>query len=214
MNKKATPVGQSKGESSPSKATEKDEAKDKAQSSTLVSQNVEGLVAPSNFPSEIVFYFGSQTGTAEKFATLLEGEAQKIKGIESSKVMDFEDFKPEVFKNHPLIIILVSTHYEGDPCDNTKKAFKWLREERKNPDKEMLKGTKFAVFGLGDTSYEMFNVIGKFFNDGLAELGAERIYKYGEGNAEGNHTEDDFNEWRKNFWQEILDYYSKSQTQE
>jgi len=30
MNKKATPVGQSKGESSPSKATEKDEAKDKA----------------------------------------------------------------------------------------------------------------------------------------------------------------------------------------
>ena len=53
-------------------------------------------------------------------------------------------------------------------------------------------------------------MIGKFFNSGLEELGAERIYKYGEGNAEGNHTEDDFNEWRKDFWKEIIDYYTKT----
>jgi sulfite reductase alpha subunit-like flavoprotein len=38
--------------------------------------------------------------------------------------------------------------------------------------------------------------MGKLFNETLEELGAERIYKYGEGNAEGNHTEDDFNEWK------------------
>ncbi len=129
-------------------------------------------------------------------------------------MIDFEEFKPEVFKTHPLVVIFVATHYEGDPCDNTKKAFKWLREERKNPDANMLKGMKFVVFGLGDTSYEMYNVMGKFFNSGLEELGAERIYKYGEGNAEGNKTEDDFNEWRKDFWSEVLAYYSKSQTQE
>ncbi len=111
-------------------------------------------------------------------------------------------------------MICVATHYEGDPCDNTKKAYKWLREERKNPDPKALSGMKFIVFGLGDTSYEQFNVIGKFFNSGLEELGAERIYKYGEGNAEGNHTEDDFNEWRKDFWKEVIDFYTKNQTSE
>jgi NADPH-ferrihemoprotein reductase len=109
---------------------------------------------------------------------------------------------------------VIATHYEGDPCDNTKKAFKWLRDFRKNPDNTHLKGMKFAVFGLGDTSYEMFNTMAKFFNSGLEELGAERIYKYGEGNAEGNKTEDDFNEWRKDFWKELLDYYTRNQTME
>jgi NADPH-ferrihemoprotein reductase len=59
---------------------------------------------------------------------------------------------------------------------------------------------KFAVFGLGDTSYEQYNAMGKYFNEAFEELGGERIFKYGEGNAEGNKTEDDFNEWKSNFW--------------
>lgn len=67
---------------------------------------------------------------------------------------------------------------------------------------------KYTVFGLGDTSYEQFNVIGKMFNEGLEELGGERIYKYGEGNSEGNKTEDDFNDWRRLLWKELMEYYA------
>ena len=55
-------------------------------------------------------------------------------------------------------------------------------------------------------------MIGKQINEGLAELGAERIYKYGEGNAEGNKTEDDFNEWKLELWKEVLDFYARTQT--
>lgn len=74
----------------------------------------------------------------------------------TSKVIDFEDFDEEVFLKHKLIVIMVATHYEGDPCDNTKKAFKWLREKAKRAEenKELFKGIDFVVFGLGDTSYE------------------------------------------------------------
>lgn len=89
---------------------------------------LEDLEAPSNFPSEIVFYFGSQTGTAEKFCQILDEEANKIKGIQSSRVIDFEDFKPELFTQHQLVVVCIATHYEGDPCDNTKKIYKWIRE--------------------------------------------------------------------------------------
>ena len=70
---------------------------------------------------------------------------------------------------------------------------------------------RYTVFGLGDTSYEQFNVIGRFFNEGLEELGGERIYKYGEGNAEGNKTEDEFNEWKNLLWKEIIDFYTKQE---
>lgn len=44
----------------------------------------------------------------------------------------------------------------------------------------------------------------------MAELGGERIYKYGEGNAEGNRTEDDFNDWKQNLWKEIFEYYAQT----
>ncbi|CDW71895.1 nadph--cytochrome p450 reductase [Stylonychia lemnae] len=175
---------------------------------------LESLQAPSNFPSEVVFYFGSQTGTAEKFCQTLDEELQKIKGVQTTRVIDFEEFKPEVFTKHPLIIFCVATHYEGDPCDNTKKAFRWIRDQRKIKDEKPCQGMKYTVFGLGDTSYEQYNTIGKLFNEALEELGGERIYRYGEGNAEGNKTEDDFNEWRKYLWKELMEYYDKNQTQE
>ena len=60
---------------------------------------------------------------------------------------------------------------------------------------------KYTVFGLGDSSYESYNFIGKYFNEVLEELGAERIYKYGEGNDDSNTTEDDFNKWKAFLWQ-------------
>jgi NADPH-ferrihemoprotein reductase len=107
-----------------------------------------------------------------------------------------------------LAIICVATHYEGDPTDNSKKIYKWLRDAKKNKTEKPFKGMKFVVFALGDSSYEQFNVMGKFFNETLEELGGERVYKYGEGNAEGNHTEDNFNEWKSSLWQELIQYYT------
>lgn len=50
--------------------------------------------------------------------------------------------------------------------------------------------------------------MGKYFNSTFEELGGERIYKYGEGNADGNKTEDNFNEWKLELWNEIINYYS------
>ena len=84
-----------------------------------------------------------------------------------------------------------------------------MRDLRKTKENGFLKGQKFTVFGLGDSSYEQYNCMGKYFNEGLEELGSERIYKYGEGNAEGNHTEDDFNEWKADIWDELFKYYEK-----
>lgn len=66
----------------------------------------------------------------------------------------------------------MATHYEGDPCDNTKKFYKWLRDEKKTKGNVFLKGLSYVVFGLGDTSYENYNAMGKYFNEGLCELGA------------------------------------------
>jgi len=50
--------------------------------------------------------------------------------------------------------------------------------------------------------------MGTYFDKGLEELGAERVYKMGDGNAEGNHTEDDFNQWKKYLWKDLFEHFS------
>ena len=111
----------------------------------------------------------------------------------------------------------ISTHYEGDPCDNTKKFYKWIREILKNkdePEGKLFKGLKFSIFGLGDTSYEQYNAMGRYFDKTLEDLGGERVYKLGEGNAEKNQTEDHFNEWKQDLWRDLIKYYKSSETVE
>jgi flavodoxin len=41
-------------------------------------------------------YFGSQTGTAERFCQTIEEEANKL-GVTTVKVVDLEDFNAETF---------------------------------------------------------------------------------------------------------------------
>jgi sulfite reductase alpha subunit-like flavoprotein len=81
-------------ETSASKTGNEDGKQGDKKSTEEVVIPLEELVLPSNFPSELVLYFGSQTGTAEKFCVTLEEEANKL-GINSVKVMDFENFNEE-----------------------------------------------------------------------------------------------------------------------
>lgn len=61
---------------------------------------------------------------------------------------------------------------------------------------------KFTVFGLGKSSYEHFNYMGKWTDKVLEELGAQRIYSLGIGDDMGS-LEDDFEVWKKDLWTAI-----------
>ena len=74
----------------------------------------------------VKIYFGSQTGTAEKLANVLAEEADAI-NIEDSQVVDFNNFSEAEFGKQPLVLVCVATHYEGDPCDNTRNFVKWMK---------------------------------------------------------------------------------------
>jgi len=134
--------------------------------------------------------------------------------IEDSQVVDFFAFKEEEFAKQPLVLICIATHYEGDPCDNTRPFFKWFKTLLKDKTAKPFAGMKYAVFGLGDTSYEQFNEMGKTFDAGFEQLGATRLADMGVGNAETFSTEDDFNKWKENLWTKIFDHYSSQMTDE
>ncbi|ANF57749.1 assimilatory sulfite reductase (NADPH) flavoprotein subunit [Halotalea alkalilenta] len=117
----------------------------------------------------LVILYGSQTGNAEGVAELAL-ERAKARGFEA-RLADMAEFGKKDFKAPANYLIVVSTQGEGDPPD-TAEGFFELINGRKAPD---LKGSRFSVLGLGDSSYEYFCQMGKLTDARFAELGAERI---------------------------------------
>lgn len=99
-----------------------------------------------------------------------------------------EKFTPEDFAKHTLAIMVLATHYEGDPTDNAKQFHKWLLKQTKptNPEdtSKLLSGLQYCVMGLGDTSYEQFNEMAVSSDNALTKMGAARLYELGAANAE------------------------------
>jgi NADPH-ferrihemoprotein reductase len=95
---------------------------------------MKSLSIPATFPKNLHLYFGSQSGTAEKFCQTLEEEAKLLGCFESIKIINFEDFQPSIFgiAKDTLTLICVATHYEGEPCDNTAEFYKWLKQAKKD----------------------------------------------------------------------------------
>jgi sulfite reductase (NADPH) flavoprotein alpha-component len=120
-------------------------------------------------PQEVTILFGSQTGNSQKLAKKISGKLQE-KGLIVS-LSSMSDFKPNTLKKVQNLLILVSTHGEGDPPDNALTFYEFLHSKRA-PQLEEL---RFSVLALGDTSYEFFCQTGKDFDKRLEELGAKRL---------------------------------------
>lgn len=98
------------------------------------------------------------------------------------------------------MVFCVATYGEGDPPDNASDFHDWLfDDERKDTDVSDL---KYAVFGLGNRTYDKFNEMGKVIDARLAELGAQRVCSAGEGDDDQN-IENDFLVWKRTFSQSV-----------
>lgn len=119
---------------------------------------------------EVTILYGSQTGNArglaKKASTTLEGKGFQV------TVSAMSDFKPNNIKKVKNLLIIVSTHGEGDPPDNALTFHEFLHGKRA----PKLEDLNFSVLSLGDSSYEYFCQTGKQFDARLEELGGTRLY--------------------------------------
>jgi len=153
----------------------------------------------------LVVFYGSQTGTAEEFAGRLakEGARYGLKGLvadpeeeDMDNISKLKDLEEEV-GGPCLAVFMMATYGEGDPTDNAMD----FNEKLQNDSIEM-DGLRYAVFGLGNKTYEHFNAMGIFVDAKLEALGGRRVHDLGSGDDDAN-LEDDFITWKEAFWTKV-----------
>lgn len=137
-------------------------------------------------------FFGSQTGTAEDFARQVAKQA-KGAGFEA-RVVDLDEYDGAAQLPHErLAVFFLATYGEGEPTDNAKSFYDWLMAAE--PASTSLASLRFAVFGLGNKTYEHYNSVAKEVDRRLELLGASRVVPLGLGDDDAS-LEDDFAAWR------------------
>lgn len=90
-------------------------------------QNGVSLSEQHNGP-KVTLLYGTQTGTAERFAKQLKNEMVSRYGETNQiAIVDIEDYKAEeVLCNEKLVFFLMATYGDGEPTDNAADFYNWL----------------------------------------------------------------------------------------
>lgn len=131
----------------------------------------------------------SQTGNARRLSEQLR---ERLVGEKINvNLVNAGDYKFKQINQEKLLVIVASTQGEGEPAEEAVALYKYLFS-KKAPD---LSQTQYAVFALGDSSYEKFCQAGKDFDSQLAVLGAKSLFERIDADVEYQSIAD---EWVEN----------------
>ncbi|WP_307586777.1 assimilatory sulfite reductase (NADPH) flavoprotein subunit [Paenibacillus wynnii] len=137
--------------------------------STAATTDVISTAGQSAVSREVTVLFGSQTGNSQRLAGSLSRKLEE-QGYQVT-LASMNTFRPNGLKKVENLLLLVSTHGEGEPPDNARSFYEFLYSKRA----PQLDNLRFSVLALGDTSYEFFCQTGKDFDQRLEELGGQRL---------------------------------------
>lgn len=133
-------------------------------------------------PYSLTILFATETGTAAAHADWAVSRAA-ILGLQA-RAVDMATYNTFRFAGEHNVLVIASTHGEGDPPSAAEDFFQFLEETSLS-----LSGLNFAVLALGDSGYEQFCAAGKRIDRQLEILGARRIAPRRDGDV-GERPED------------------------
>lgn len=154
-----------------------------------------------------VIFYGSQTGTAEDYASRLAKEGAQRFGLKTM-VADLEEYDYDNLDQFPedkVAFFVLATYGEGEPTDNAVEFYQFITGEdvsfeSGSADDKPLANLKYVAFGLGNNTYEHYNAMVRNVDKALTKLGAKRIGAAGEGDDGAGTMEEDFLAWKEPMW--------------
>jgi NADPH-ferrihemoprotein reductase len=122
-------------------------------------------------------------------------------------VLDPEEYDFENLDAIPedcCAVFFMASYGEGEPTDNAVTLMQNLKEDSftYSNGEHRLDGLKFVCFGLGNKTYEHFNLVARELDQALLDAGATRIGTRGEGDDDRS-MEEDYIEWKDSLWDEL-----------
>lgn len=133
---------------------------------SVVSTSATVTSAPVPEQETITLISASQTGNARHLAEQLRDKL--VENKLNVELYSASEYKFKQIHKATTLIIIASTQGEGEPPEEAIAFYKYLNSKKAAEMKE----TSYAVFSLGDTSYEHFCKAGKDFDERIAQLGA------------------------------------------
>lgn len=124
---------------------------------------------PYNGDSVLILY-GTVTGNAESLSNKLAARLRRL-GV-TALVRDMAHCQPSILTQARCALIVISTYGDGEPPDDAVPFWQAL-VHGKSLD---LRGVKFSVLALGNTTFDHFCKCGRDFDAALERHGATRIY--------------------------------------
>ncbi|KAI9728199.1 MAG: NADPH-cytochrome P450 reductase [Chrysothrix sp. TS-e1954] len=158
-----------------------------------------------------VIFYGSQTGTAEDYASRLAKEGSSRFGLKSMTA-DLEEYdfdNLDTFPDDKIAFFVMATYGEGEPTDNAVDFYEFISSEDSSfsngssATETPLSSMKYVTFGLGNNTYEHYNSMVRKLDEYLTKLGAKRISAAGEGDDGAGTMEEDFLAWKDPMWDEL-----------
>jgi NADPH-ferrihemoprotein reductase len=155
-----------------------------------------------------VVFYGSQTGTAEDYASRLSKEGHSRFGLKTM-VADLEEYdfdNLDTFPEDKLAVFVLATYGEGEPTDNAVEFYEFMGSEDisfsegGSTDDKPLSKMNYVAFGLGNNTYEHYNSMVRNVDKYLTKLGATRLGAAGEGDDGAGTMEEDFLAWKEPMW--------------
>ncbi|QCI25623.1 assimilatory sulfite reductase (NADPH) flavoprotein subunit [Buchnera aphidicola (Sitobion avenae)] len=170
------------------------------------SNSVSLKIDESNKNNQIItIVSASQTGNAK----LLSERLYKFfnKNNKTTRLINAIDYQFKKIKNEKILILIISTQGEGEPPEEALSLYKFIMSK----NAPNLNNLYYSIFGLGDTSYNLFCQAGKDFDKRFKELGARSLLNRFDSDIE---YEENYYQWSQELLRSIdhnnKDYKSSS----